>query len=86
MAIENSNSLEFNYNSPQEHYFYEMFEAYTTKNIMPNDFRNISSSDWSIIKKLSVVSNEKINLFNAQEQQKADMKSEMNKRMKKWWK
>lgn len=79
-AIENGTGLDINFNSHSEEFFYDMFVA-SQKNITPNQFREISSTDWQAIKRIEAVTSERLKLVQKQKEEEAKMKAEMQRRL-----
>lgn len=81
-AIENSPSMDVTLNSQEELFFYDMYMTFETKNIDPNTFRQISTSDWRMMKDIRNVVHEKAKVWKAQEEEKLKMKMEMERRLR----
>lgn len=78
--------MDVSFNSQEELFFFDMAMAYKEKNILPNDFRKMLTSDWDLIKQISQTIQKKIESYKTKIEEKMkldmEMKAEMQRRRK----
>jgi hypothetical protein len=82
MAIESSSTMDVAFDSREQIFFYDMYSAYNTKNITPKTFREISTSDWMMLKNVNNATTEKVEVWKEQEKMKEEMKMAMQSRFR----
>ena len=59
-----------------------MYYAFTSKNILPQQFRKISASDWDVLNRVDIAVKAKQELYKERIKMEAEMKAEMRSRMR----
>jgi len=80
-AIENSIDGKIELDSPIQKYYFNMLQALTNHNILPNQFRDMGQFDWDALKLLKSSTNEKMEVLNEMKIQREKMNAEMSRRL-----